>query len=520
LKSWRWKFDLLQSVAAQNEDNELLKNIGYANVLLQKESRLGFKKYRIEELRNSKDKELQSYFKEWISLNKYIVQQLSLPQDKRAMGYEQEKERLDVVERILSSKSAGFNQLEQIYDASAILESLKEGEVLIDFVKFRGYDCHLNKPCKTQYAAYILKKGQSAPEVILYEDLDNLIELKYRRNLYSWNKKAGKTNLNELIIEPLKEYLAEVNTIYIVPTGVLNRINFGAIPFNELEIISDRFLVKQLGTSKGLLRAEKLDYLENDALLLGGISYELEGGDMLEQKEVSEDYLEFTEAVRGIRNGVWDQLPHTNTEIENISKLLNKEGYKVNVSAELKATEDQFKTLGVSKESPRILHLATHGYFFPDAQSGAKTGFQSSSHPLIRSGLILAGANHVWQGNMPVEGKEDGILTAYEISQMDLSNTELVVLSACETGLGDIEGNEGVYGLQRAFKMAGVKYVMMSLWSVQDKQTKEFMELFYKEWLDNEKSILEAHQATQNAMRQRYAKPFNPNLWAGFVLVE
>jgi len=94
------------------------------------------------------------------------------------------------------------------------------------------------------------------------------------------------------------------------------------------------------------------------------------------------------------------------------------------------------------------------------------------------------------------------------------------VLSACETGLGDLEGNEGVYGLQRALKMAGVKYVMMSLWNVQDKQTKEFMELFYKEWLDNKKSIPQAHQAAQRAMRIRYAKPFNPNLWAGFVLIE
>ena len=102
---------------------------------------------------------------------------------------------------------------------------------------------------------------------------------------------------------------------------------------------------------------------------------------------------------------------------------------------------------------------------------------------MIRSGLMMAGGDHVWNGNAAVAGLEDGILTAYEVSQVNLSNTELVVLSACETGLGDIEGNEGVYGLQRAFKIAGAKNLIMSLWTVPDQQTQEMMVLFYNYWL-------------------------------------
>ena len=136
---------------------------------------------------------------------------------------------------------------------------------------------------------------------------------------------------------------------------------------------------------------------------------------------------------------------------------------------------------------------------------------------MIRSGLILAGANPSWQGVEPPAGKEDGILTAYEISQMNLSSTELVVLSACETGLGDVEGNEGVYGLQRAFKIAGAKYLMMSLWQVPDEETSEFMTTFYREWLGG-KTIRQAFRQTQQAMRENY--PREPFLWAGFVLVE
>ena len=112
---------------------------------------------------------------------------------------------------------------------------------------------------------------------------------------------------------------------------------------------------------------------------------------------------------------------------------------------------------------------------------------------------------------------EDGILTAYEISQMNLANTALVVLSACETGLGDLQGNEGVYGLQRAFKIAGVKYIIMSLWQVPDKQTTELMVAFYKKYLVKKMSVPEAFRAAQAEMRGRYEEPF---LWAGFVLVE
>jgi CHAT domain-containing protein len=112
---------------------------------------------------------------------------------------------------------------------------------------------------------------------------------------------------------------------------------------------------------------------------------------------------------------------------------------------------------------------------------------------------------------------EDGILTAYEISQMDLSSTELVVLSACETGLGDIKGSEGVYGLQRAFKIAGAKHILMSLWQVPDQQTARLMSLFYKNWLSEKIPVADALRAAQNALRERGYDPF---YWAGFVLVE
>ena len=133
-------------------------------------------------------------------------------------------------------------------------------------------------------------------------------------------------------------------------------------------------------------------------------------------------------------------------------------------------------------KSPEIIHIATHGFFFPGEKTGSdnqdketfrggipdKPAFTESENPLFRSGLLLAGAGRAWSNLQTIHGVEDGTLTAYEVSNLNLNNTRLVVLSACETGLGDIHGSEGVYGLQRAFKMAGVHYMIISLWKVPD----------------------------------------------------
>jgi CHAT domain-containing protein len=187
--------------------------------------------------------------------------------------------------------------------------------------------------------------------------------------------------------------------------------------------------------------------------------------------------------------------------------------------AKAEASEGHLKAL--EGRSPQIIHIATHGYFLPGGndtlrkEAGLFNQFKTASNPLLRTGLIFAGANYVWSGKKPVEGIEDGIATAYEISQLDLNTTELVVLSACETGLGDINGSEGVYGLQRAFRMAGVKKLIVSLWQVPDKETSELMTLFYSNWLKGS-SIRDAFSKAQKEMRKKYT----PYYWAAFVLIE
>ena len=173
------------------------------------------------------------------------------------------------------------------------------------------------------------------------------------------------------------------------------------------------------------------------------------------------------------------------------------------------------------------MHIATHGYAFPEYSSKDTTvkensirySYRYSNNPMVRSGLVLAGGNWKLMGSDTLTRlgvPENGVLTALEVSGLNLRNTKLVVLSACKTGLGKIEGSEGTFGLKRGFKLAGVEQMILSLWSVPDKETNELMTFFYKELAQTMEPV-SSFQKAQNQMRDKY--PIDPEKWAGFVLV-
>ncbi|MFZ1610610.1 MAG: CHAT domain-containing protein, partial [Chitinophagales bacterium] len=168
-----------------------------------------------------------------------------------------------------------------------------------------------------------------------------------------------------------------------------------------------------------------------------------------------------------------------------------------------------------------VIHIATHGYFFADADTSVTDlntpgySYRHSKNPLMRSGIILAGGNNTWINGVTDSTQEDGILTAYEISNLNLLNTQLVVLSACETGLGDVQGTEGVYGLQRAFRMAGAKQLLVSLWKIPDQYTAEFMQLFYTALLNGDDAQTSLYKA--RIAMQKKTDAYN---WAAFELVQ
>ncbi len=195
----------------------------------------------------------------------------------------------------------------------------------------------------------------------------------------------------------------------------------------------------------------------------------------------------------------WPDLRYTKTELEQIEKLLSK-SWQVETYPETEALEEVMKQL----HGPRLLHVATHGFFLEDEpQAHASTGAVSieparralNQDPMLRSGLVFTGANRIPNGESTPEGMDDGILTAYEAAGLDLEGTELVVLSACDTGLGQTRAGEGVFGLRRALQVAGAQSVLMTMWEVPDVETQKLMQLFYTKWLGGE----EKHQALRDA---------------------
>ena len=326
--------------------------------------------------------------------------------------------------------------------------------------------------------------------------------------------------------------MAAVNKVYYSPSGLLHRINLDAIPIDQDVILSDRYDLSELNSTRQLVIPNSNEVKNNLAVLYGGLIFDFDSTTMnndivyatSSRNAVS---LNKSDSMSINRSGSWNYLLGTEREINSLERIMRTAGMEVLTKKAYDGTEESFKNIGkIGAISPRILHIATHGYFYSDQRKHGQEStshdqieseFKKSDQPMLRSGLIMSGGNAAWEGKQPNPGQEDGVLTAYEISQMNLSNTELVVLSACETGLGDIQGHEGVYGLQRAFKIAGVKYLIMSLWQVPDKQTSLLMTTFYKKWLEEKMTIPDAFRAAQKQLRDNGLDPYN---WAGFVLVK
>ncbi len=460
------------------------------------------------------------------------------------------EEKANAVEKEMVKSVAGYAEAIRQVKWQEVQKALKADEAAIEFVNFQINFPRLSD--SVMYAALLITSKSPQPIFIkLFEEkvLTNLVsgnkesqssELVaeiYTRGAVPLNRKNDQEGLFDLCWKPLESLLTSVKKIYYSPAGMLNKINFDAIKVGmgaegKGATLSDKYELVRLGSTRSIVvpdtaRRRVLD----EVVLFGGIQYSLDTTNLVKdsihvEETLSSSGLSFEYAFKSMRakGSDWNYLPGTVKEILEISKIVKRSKFSGTIYKGVGATEEKVMEIGRNKTSPRVLHFATHGFFFPNPEKKWNTGhqeepvFKMSDHPMIRSGLILAGGNHAWKYGKPaLEGKEDGILTAYEISQMNLSNTELVVLSACETGLGDIQGNEGVYGLQRAFKIAGAKYLIMSLWQVPDNQTSLLMTTFYKKWLEEKLTIPNAFHAAQKELRDNGLDPYH---WAGFVLVE
>lgn len=485
-------------------------------------------KLRVRKAINKSDSTTLAVYHKWLGTQRNLASEYTKAADSRA-HVEQLEQAANQQERLLTQQLVGGFKPTQWKEVQA---QLQPGEAALEFVHFP-----LRTPNATDsvvYAALLLRPGMESPLYIpLFEEraIKALLPPASKNRSEYVNQLYQNEALSRLIWQPLAPRLEGINTVYWTPAGLLHRIQLSALTNSDRSVLSDKLNFVALGSTRQIaeqgFRSRENRSAGSDAALYGAILYD--AGPTTEVAKPAAD--EFGDGKRGwdfsqvepaMREGNWGYLRHSERELNNVARILEQSDIAAQTIKGHAATEESIKAYGTKNTSPTLLHISTHGYFFPDPELALpsveeKTAFISSQHPLIRAGLIMAGANQAWTSGHSLQGREDGILTAYEISQLDLSETELVVLSACETGLGDIVGNEGVYGLQRAFRMAGVSHVLMSLWKVSDLHTQELMTLFYQKWLEEKLPLHQALTAAQKAMRDKGYEPYH---WAGWVLVE
>ena len=461
---------------------------------------------------------------------KQISHWYSKPVEKRPIYLPDLEEKANTVEKDLTRLSSAFNKgkAENEISWKKIQQSLKSNEASIEFGEFGYYDC--NRWTDSSYTiALLIRKDKPEPILIrLFErmQLDSLLAANQDAGTGSKINSLYSNNpaLYKLIWKPIEKKLSGITKIYFAPAGNLFKLSLAAIKINDKQVLGDKYQLVQFNTTATVVDNPTHFITATDKIqLYGAVQY---SADSSELKDVVKIFHKERGITRSLledmtRSDNWNYLPSTVKEITEIENAGKQKGFTTQLVSGLQATEESVKAL-TGKASPAILHIATHGFFFPDPKENKENNFNNSGkafkqsdNPLFRSGLILAGANNAWQGN-PVDRIEDGILTAYEVSNLYMPGTKLVVLSACETALGDIQGSEGVYGLQRAFKMAGVQNLVMSLWQVGDKETAEFMQLFYKN-LFNRQSVNDAFFNAQATMKNKYRN--EPYKWAAWVLI-
>jgi len=393
--------------------------------------------------------------------------------------------------------------------------ALSRSDIAIEFFHYKTEDIESGK----QYGALILKAGWKTPRFVHLCSSSNLERvLKSKHRAYSIDGL-----LYGLIWEPISKELKGVNSIYYAPQGLLHTINLDAITNEKGVPMFQTYSMHRLSTTVNI-KGGNISPIKK-SYVYGGLVYDTDDETMLQEhrkfNEIDNAYagLSWVADSTSSRHG-WAYLPNSKTETDLITNLLVASKIEVVKYSGVEGTEESFKA--ISGTCPGHIHLATHGFYlhytYSDSTAMADNynkQIASSLNPLIRSGLILSNGGRAWKGEPIPTGIEDGILQADEIASINLSGTSLLVLSACETALGDIS-SDGVYGLQRAFKMAGVETIIMSLWDVDDKATALFMSFFYKA-LTSGKKKHEAFVSAQNQLREKYSDPY---YWAAFIMLD
>ena len=427
-------------------------------------------------------------------------------------------------ERELISLSSAFGDFTNNIriDWTDVRKKLGKNDVAIEFADFFENDG------TNVYVALVLTKKMEIPQLIRlfnYSEVERILT----GNVYN------NDSLYQFVWKPLEIFLQPGSKVYFSPSGILNNYAIESLPTNNGNPISDYYDIYRLTSTRELV-VKQHEKRKHKAALFGGIDYDANptvindvyfANNESPQNSNSTDpnmNVIIHELHRGALVGPLYYLDGTKTEIDSISFLFVKHKDSADIFIGEKGSETTMKSLSATDYT--ILHLATHGFYLPLNSAPddplfsvlSFSGMNQEDWSLSRSGLFFAGANITLTGDMPRYEKDDGILTANEVASLDLQNIDLVTLSACETGLGDVTG-EGVFGLQRGFKKAGVKTLLMSLWKVDDDATCLLMTEFYRNWIGLGQT---KHNALEHAKKTvRSHKRWNdPTYWAAFILLD
>ena len=413
--------------------------------------------------------------------------------------------------RAQSLQHGGNDWMTASYDS--VKNSIGDKDIAVEYVNYYDYsniaaDYHSTE----RYIALIVRKDWVEPR---YIPLCKADDLKKYTSLTS-DKIYGGGYVSEeivhLLFDPIKEYTKKNGHVYFSPDGVLYNLAIENILTEDSMTLGEKYGLVRCSSTRNIAQINNHPKYAS-AVLYGGLDY----GN-------GTDYV----AEATTRKG-WNYLPGTLQEVSTISKVLNQHKVKTEIFTGKEGTEDSFAQLS-GRRNP-IIHLATHGFFYTSTESKRETYFdnlrqrgllgdnQSQTEeisPMQRSGLLLSNGNKTWMSEKESAGSEDGVLLASEVMNMNLFGTNLLVLSACETGLGDMSV-EGIMGLQRAFKLAGVNTIVMSLWKVDDKATAMMMEQFYKNLMSG-KNKRKAFSLAQQKVRKAY--PTEPWKWAAFIMLD
>ena len=418
--------------------------------------------------------------------------------------------RVAQLESALMKRCASIGSITSFMDVDydAVKEALGKNDVLLDFTDF------VSEKDGRRYATYIINKEQKYPllkPLFAESQIDSLGIV--RPDMFYDTDFAY--DVIRLLWDPIKEHITEGATVYYVPSQMLFQICLESLPLEDGTLLGDHYNFVRLSSARELVKKQKKINVTS-AVLYGGLQYDLEPEFMAQNAQQydlsSLMVMRGGDIVRG--DSVFRELPNSRIEVESIAEILRRSKFEVTSYVGMNGTEESF--LNMHGKSPQILHLATHGFYYTPTQANEIDYLKGYSDAMSLSGLIMSGGNAAWSGKKLPEGVLGGVLTANNISCLDFSNTDMVVLSACQTGQGNVTA-EGLYGLQRAFKKAGVGTMVMTLWSVSDKVATEFMIKFYKVLAVNDWDKHKAFKQAKSYIRTKHPDSY---YWAAFVMLD